>query len=245
MSKKSLNKAPEPVRPWTWPHYYLGGFLTWALCRIMGGFEVRGKEHVPKQGGAVICANHVSYLDPPVLGTAILPRRTYYMAKKELFEIPLFGWLIRKCYAFPVERDTSDLEAIRHGLQLLRQGELLIVFPEGGRSLDGALQPGNIGPALLASRAGVPIIPAAIKDTNKIMPPGRLGLHRGHVQVDFGPPIFPQQFGEGRLDKQQLEAFTEKVMEAIAALQRKQYERRGETPPAPRFQSSWSRQDDN
>jgi 1-acyl-sn-glycerol-3-phosphate acyltransferase len=196
----------------------------------MGGYLVHGREHIPRTGGAVICSNHVSFLDPPVLGSG-LPRRTYFMAKKELFEVPVLGPMIRSVYAFPVDRDTTDREAIRHGIELLEKGELLVVFPEGGRSPDGSLQPGNIGPALMAGRAGVPIIPAALKGTNQIMPREGKGLHRGRVQVDYGAPIHPRQFGEGRLDKHQLQAFTEAVMEAIAALQRTQYERVGEVAP--------------
>ncbi len=232
-----MRKAPEPVRRWTWPHYYFGAWLARTLCRLMGGYRVTGREHIPPRGGAIICSNHVSFLDPPVLGAGFTPRRTYFMAKQELFAIPVLGSLIRTVYAFPVDRGTTDREAIRHGIELLEAGELLVVFPEGGRSPDGAIQPGNIGPALMATRAGVPIVPAALKETDKIMPRGKGGLHRGRVQVDYGPPIHPGQFGEGRLDKHALQDFTEAVMQAIEALQKKQYERVGEVAP-PRVKES-------
>lgn len=225
-----MRKTPEPVRRWTWPHYYLVASLARWLCWVMGGFVVGHRERIPRKGGAMICANHVSFLDPPALGSALLPRRTYYMAKKELFEVPLLGWLIRSLYAFPVERGTTDREAIRHGIELLGKGELLVVFPEGSRSPDGSLQPGNIGPALMAAKAGAPIIPAAIKDSAKVMPLGG-GLHRGRVLIDFGEPIHPEQFGDGRLDKSQLQAFTEALMSAIEGLQKEQYERMGEVAP--------------
>jgi 1-acyl-sn-glycerol-3-phosphate acyltransferase len=225
-----MNKNPEPVRRWTWPHYWAGAWAGRTICRLAGGFAVRGRENIPMKGGAAVCANHISYLDPPVLGGA-LPRRTYFMAKKELFEVPLLGSFIRKSYAFPVDRGTTDREAIRHGIEVMQQGELLIVFPEGGRSPDGSLQPGNVGPALMAARAGVPIIPAAIKETDRVLPLRAKGFHRGHVQVDFGAPIYPAQFGGERLDKVQLQAFTEAVMQAIEDLQKKQYERVGETAP--------------
>lgn len=226
-----MRKTPEPVRRWTWPHYYLGGYLARLICVLMGGYKVRGHENIPKTGGAVVCSNHVSYFDPPVLGSGLFPRRTYFMAKSELFRIPFLGWLIRKCYAFPVERGTTDREAIRHGIELLEKGELLIVFPEGGRSPDGSIQPGNIGPALMASRAGVPILPAALKETDKILPRDRHGLHRGRVQIDYGQPIDPRAFGGERLDKVQLQELTEAVMQAIEDLQKKQYERVGEVAP--------------
>jgi 1-acyl-sn-glycerol-3-phosphate acyltransferase len=232
-----MRKTPEPVRRWTWPHYYFGAWLARTVCRLMGGYRVHGREHIPLRGGAIICSNHVSYLDPPVLGAGFTPRRTYFMAKAELFEIPVLGAVIRTVYAFPVDRTTTDREAIRHGIELLQKGELLVVFPEGGRSPDGAIQPGNIGPALMATRAQVPIIPAALKETDRVMPPGKGGLHRGRVQVDYGEPIHPSQFGDGRLDKSHLQAFTDTVMQAIEELQKAQYERVGEVAP-PRVKES-------
>lgn len=226
-----MHKAPEPVRRWTWPHYYLLGGSIALLMKLLGGFSARGREKLPKRGGALLCANHVSYLDPPALGAAVFPRRTYYFAKQELFRNPIFGAVIRSCYAFPVDREGTDREAIRYAIDLLEKGELLVLFPEGGRSPDGSLQPGNLGPALMASKAGVPIIPAAIKETDRQMPPGKGGLHRGRVQVDFGDPIDPRSFGEGRLSRDQLEALTEALMQTIYKLQQTQYERVGETAP--------------
>jgi len=226
-----MRKAPEPVRRWTWPHYYFGAWLARTLCRLLGGYRVTGRANIPARGGAVICSNHISYLDPPVLGAGFVPRRTYFMAKKELFEVPVLGEMIRKCYAFPVDRGTTDREAIRHGIELLEQGELLVVFPEGGRSPDGSLQPGNIGPALMATRAHVPIIPAALKETDRIMPRGKGGLHRGRVQVDYGEPIPPDRFGGDDPDKAALQDLTEAVMQAIHELQQRQYERVGEVAP--------------
>jgi 1-acyl-sn-glycerol-3-phosphate acyltransferase len=225
-----VNRTPEPIRRWTWPHYYVSTGLTAVLMMIMGGFKVRGREHLPRTGGALICSNHISYIDPPGLGAALLPRRAYYFAKIELFKNPAFGFFIRKHYAFPVDRGHTDRAAIRYAIELLEKGELLVLFPEGGRSPDGSLQPGNIGPALIASKAGVPIIPAAIKEFDRVLPL-KGGFHRGRVQIDFGEPIDPKQFGEGRLTKEQMLELTEKLMSAIYELQKKQYERVGEVAP--------------
>lgn len=226
-----MRKTPEPVRKWTWPHYYLGAWAARMLCRLAGGFQVSGKSNVPRSGGAVLCANHISYLDPPVLGAAVTPRRTYFMAKKELFEVPVLGPIIRKSYAFPVDRDHFDREAIRNAIELLQKGEFVVVFPEGQRSPDGSLQPANTGPAMMASKAGVPIVPIALKGTDDILQRGRKGLHRGRVFVDIGEPVHPTAFGEGKLDKEQLSAFTEAVMSSIEALQKEQYARLGEVAP--------------
>ena len=224
-----MGNIAEPIRSWTWPHYHLGGSLARLICRLAGGYQVHGREHIP-EGGALICPNHISYLDPPAVGAA-LPRRTYYFAKKELFQVPVFGSIIRKCYAFPVDRERNDREAIRTAIFLLQGGELLVLFPEGQRSPDGSLQPANIGPAMIASRAGVPVVPCAVKETDKVMPRGKFGLRRGRVQVDFAPPIHPADFGGEKLDKDQMYAFVEAVMQAIEDMQKIQYERAGETAP--------------
>lgn len=227
-----MRKAPVPPRRFINPFFYLGGYLARVLCSLLGGYHLRGRENIPVKGGAVICGNHISYLDPPLLGNAVSPRRTYFMAKKELFEIPVLGWLIHTVYAFPVERGTTDREAIRHAIDLLNKGELLVVFPEGQRSPDGSLQPGNIGPALMAAKAGVPILPVALKGADEVLPLHAKSVHRGRgVYVDIGQPIYPNQFGEGRLDKSQLQEFTEAVMQAIYELQIKQYERVGQVAP--------------
>ncbi len=218
-----MHKAPEPIRSWTWPHYLALHVFPPLLLRLLGGWRVVGQDNVPSSGGAVIAPNHVSYLDPPVMAGA-LPRRTYSFAKKELFEIPILGWIIRKCYAFPVDREISDIGAFRHAIRLLQAGELLLVFPEGGRSADGELEEGKVGAALIASRAGVPMIPCALHGTDQVLPRGAWYLHRGTVQVSFGEPITFDKFESRRLHKEQLQEVTRQVMTSIARMRREQEE---------------------
>jgi len=222
-----MRKAPEPVRKWTWPHYEMVRYglpALWALC---GGWRVDGIEHVPGTGGAVIAGNHVSYFDPPAVGSS-LPRRTYYMAKQELFQIPIFGLIIRKCYAFPVSRGTADREAIRHAINLVSEGELLLIFPEGTRSPDGELMEGDIGAALIATRAGAPIIPCALYGTDKVLPRHAKFLHRHRVHVSFGEPITYDHPAEGRIRKVELQEIMERVMASIARLQGRHREMYGD-----------------
>jgi len=218
-----MRKTPEPIRSWTWPHYQAVHLFLPMLLRLLGGWRVVGRDNVPGSGGAVIAPNHVSYLDPPAVGSA-LPRRTYYFAKKELFQIPAFGWIIRKCYAFPVDREASDLAAFRHAIRLLQAGELLVVFPEGGRSADGGLEEGKVGATLIASRAGVPLIPCALHGTDQVLPRGGWYLHRGTVKVSFGEPITFDEFESRRLNKDQLLDVTDQAMASIAQMQREQEE---------------------
>jgi 1-acyl-sn-glycerol-3-phosphate acyltransferase len=221
-----MRRDPEPVRRWTWPHYRFAShvFLP-ALFTLAGGWRVTGREHVPRTGPALIAANHISFLDPPTVGAAIRFRRTYYFAKQELFRIPLFGWLIRKCYAFPVDREGDDKEAFRHAINLLKAGELLTVFPEGGRSPDGSLQPFARGAALIAARAGAPIIPCALSGTDRVLPRGARFLHRGFIQVSFARPI--ETRGHAGDSKLGLQEITDCVAEEIRRMREEQAQFRG------------------
>ncbi len=216
-----MDKRPEPPRRWTWPHYRFVQYSFPWLCRCLGGWRVRGLENVPKQGGAIIASNHLSFLDPVVVGSA-LRRRTYYFAKAELF-VPIFGWIIRKCYAFPVERGGADMAAAKAAIKLLRGGELLTMFPEGTRSRDGSLGEISTGAAMLASRGGVPIIPCALRGTNQVMPIGAKFFRRGRVAVSFGEPVDSLQYGE-KPTKQELRGLTQQLRNTILDLQAEQDE---------------------
>ncbi len=199
-------------------------FAQWSLpkfFRLNGGWEVFGAENVPTEGGAIIASNHLSFLDPPAIGVA-MRRRTYYFAKAELF-VPVFGAIIRKFYAFPVARGGADTGATKEAIRLLRAGELMVMFPEGTRSHDGELGELNLGASLLASRAGVPILPAAVRGTNTVLPVGAKFLHRGRMAVSFGPVIDSQQFGP-KPRKDDLARLNDVLRQAILDLQAQQRE---------------------
>jgi len=128
--------------------------------RLVWRIRAVGLENVPLAGPLIVVANHVSNLDPPALG-ALLPRPLYYMAKEELFAIPVLGTVIRAVNAFPVDRSRSDVAAIKRAVDVLRQGHALAIFPEGGRNVDGSKQPQN-GAVLLSRLSGAAILPAYI-----------------------------------------------------------------------------------
>ncbi len=232
-----MRRQPEPIRSWTWPHYKLLMWVIRGLLHLSGGFRITEYGHVPLKGGAIIAANHLSFLDPPAIGAA-LTRRSYFFAKQELFEVPVLGWFISKSYAFPVDRDTVDRTAIRNAISILQAGELLTMYPEGSRSPDGTLQNANTGAAFIARQAGVPIIPCAIKGTNKVFPRGAWCLHRGRVDVEFGQPICVDDFVARDGAKEGLKTATEAMMDSIAQMRIGLYERYGEEcPDRPRHTS--------
>ena len=194
------------------------------LCILLNLFftvffhqKVSGIENIPQSGGVIIAANHKSFWDPPVIGAA-LPRIVYWMAKQELFSIPVLGWII-KVVAFPVRRGMADRNAIRKAMLLLAGGKAIAVFPEGTRSKTGELLPGQPGVAMLAIKAGVPIIPTAVIGTNKIF---KQGSFFPQIKVIFGQPIETSQYAN---DKTGIHALTLQIMGSISQLIAEQKEK--------------------
>lgn len=224
-----MRRSYEPPRRWTWPHYRFVQCTLPRIIALLGGWRVEGVENVPDEGGAVIASNHLSHLDPPVVGSA-MPRRTYYFAKSELFSSPVFGFIIRKCYAFPANRGAADTRALKNAIELLKAGELLTMFPEGTRSLTGELGEFDLGAALAASRAGVPIVPCSLTGTNVVLPRGAKFLKRGKVAVSFGEPIDSLQFGP-KPGKEDLKRITDQVEAAIRAMRAGQAARSADDGP--------------
>ena len=193
-----------------------------ALMRWWFRLRVSGTEHVPPEGPALIVSNHQSILDPPVIGGAA-PRQIYFMAKAELFRIPLFGRLIKALNARPVEREGSDPRALRTAARLLEEGKALLVFPEGTRSLDGTLAAAKPGVGMLAVMSGAPVVPTYVSGTLEALPKGAARPRRSQVSVRFGPALhFKVLSGEGRKDRYR-EAAAE-MMRAITYLKEQQEE---------------------
>ncbi len=183
-----------------------------AVCRIvlfiLRRWKVTGLENFPAEGGVIAAANHTSYWDPVIIGCAI-NRRIHFMAKAELFDIPLLGLLIRKLHAFPVHRDKSDRRALRQATEVLKAGNVLGVFPEGTRSSTGELLKPHLGTALIAFKAGVPIVPIALI--------GARGFC-GKVTVQIGKPVPLPKVTDNKPQRQDLENYINQVMLEISRL---------------------------
>ncbi|MCL6609921.1 MAG: 1-acyl-sn-glycerol-3-phosphate acyltransferase [Peptococcaceae bacterium] len=192
--------------------------FAWTLCRAIllavRRMEVRGLENVPPQGGLVLASNHRSYWDPVIVGCSLpKTRQVFFMAKAELFEIPLLGMIIDRLGAFPVRRGGADRSAIRKALDHLASGEIVGIFPEGTRNKsEGVLEP-HLGAAMLATRAGVPVLPVAVI--------GSRGFF-GKVRVVIGPPMaFGPDFASGRgkkVSRNDLSKISLIIMDRVAGL---------------------------
>lgn len=162
--------------------------------------EKKGRENIPAVGPVVLCANHISNLDPPLVGIP-LSRKVHYMAKEELFRVPVFGWLITQLGAFPVKRGGVSKESIRYAIQMLKDGNVMGIFPEGSRNSGGM---GKKGAAMIALKSGATVIPVAV--VGRYIPFRRM-------TVIYGKPVDLSEFAEGGSDM--LEAATEKIMNTI------------------------------
>ena len=188
--------------------YWLSQTLSHALLTMFGRLEIIGAENVPEEGGVLLASNHLSNIDPPLIGSSIR-RPIHYFAKEELFRIPVLGWWIAHINAFPVRRGEHDIGAFKKARSLLAAGEGVLLFPEGHRSKTGELGAARPGAAMLAIKAGVPVVPVCIVNSHRL-------LQFEKLKVAFGKPMRPK--GEPSY-----EDFSAEIMAAIAGLRSKMY----------------------
>ncbi|WP_066047552.1 lysophospholipid acyltransferase family protein [Robertmurraya korlensis] len=167
--------------------------------------ETIGQENIPKEGSILLCSNHISNFDPIVVGITT-PRPVHFMAKEELFQVPLFGKLVPHLNAFPVKRGMSDREALRKGLAILKEDRVLGLFPEGTRSKTGELGEGLAGAGFFATRSQALIVPCAV-----------IGPYKAFkkLKVVYGKPV---DFAEYRKNKISADEATKIIMEEIRKL---------------------------
>ena len=182
---------------------------------VLGAFRlihpkvvVRGRENIP-EGACILCGNHSAFSDPIwLVGYADLPELPRIMAKSELSSVPVLGKLIQKLRCIYINRGTNDLTAIKTALKTLRDGDKLVIFPEGTRVRDGKTSEPHIGAMLLASRGVCPVIPVYVTAKKKLFRP---------IHVIFDKPMYPQSEGD-RPSPQELEQNTKRLMDAIYRL---------------------------
>jgi 1-acyl-sn-glycerol-3-phosphate acyltransferase len=195
------------------PFYRLVGVFSWPLVNWVFRLEARGVENLPA-GGFVLAANHTSNFDPWPLGWPLWPdRQLYFMAKAELFK-PVLGPLLRAGGAFPVRRGEQDIEAIEASVKLCREGKIVAMFPEGTRRSKGIVKKHahrpRTGAARIAQVANVPLVPAAIKGTDRL---SRLAK----LKVAYGPPV-PMDDLVGMTPRDASREATERLMREVYEL---------------------------
>lgn len=190
-------------------HRVLAGFFRFVLR-----LHATGTENLPKEGGCLICSNHISAFDAIAIG-AVTTRQPRFLAKKELFSVPVIGWFVRRLGAFSVDRGNSDVAAIKKIISVASAGEVVSIFPQGHRytGQNPADTPIKSGAGMVALRAGCPVVPVAVKTKRQ-----RYALFR-RVELIFGEPIPADQLCSPELSgKAAYEAASETIFSAICAL---------------------------
>lgn len=224
---------PAENQPWRerlWRAFrlslYLGArpFVLFAF-RLLFGFRIEGIENVPRKSGALVICNHIHNSDP-ILLVAAYPRPLLWMAKKEVFSVPVIGWIADSAGAFPVDRGSADRAAMRNAERLLREHYLVGVFPEGTRSVTGGLKDVYPGVALIAVKSGVPILPTAIIGSDRLPFNGHKGRRRADgrlaVTVRIGRP-FELAAKDANGKRRDLTDLTDEMMIEIAKLLPEEY----------------------
>jgi 1-acyl-sn-glycerol-3-phosphate acyltransferase len=183
--------------------FWMGHTMFNLSFSILWRRRVRGREHIPPRGPLLFAANHASFADPPLVGSSV-HRPLYFMAKEELFQIPLLGWLIRHVNAFPIRRKEGDVGAFRTAQRILAAGGAMLLFPEGRRQKGGVFGKPKAGVGLLAVKSGAPVVPVYVHNTFRLWQCPRL-------TVVFGPPLVA-------MGGETAEGFSQRMMDAIRRL---------------------------
>jgi 1-acyl-sn-glycerol-3-phosphate acyltransferase len=199
----------------------LGKFLCYTVFRylfrlaglLLFKYHCIGRHYLPKSGGAIICANHQSHLDPPLVGMAP-SRHCIYLARKTLFKNPVFGFVISMLDAIPLNRDGMGIEGIKATLRKLKAGEAVVMFPEGTRTKTGKLQNLKTGFITLARRSKVPLIPCGFVGAYDCLPRGGKLPCLERIRCVYGPPISAEQVTE-MSDEAIIELLTLRMQDCI------------------------------
>lgn len=194
--------------------------IGWLLSRFTGsvlmGAKVSGSERAPLSGGAILAPNHISYLDPPLTGCYI-KRRVHFFAKKELFDTPILGWIVKAANSHPVRRSGFDRQAVETAIDVLRRGNMLTVFPEGTRGRHGKFLEPKAGIGRIAREALVPIVPCFIHNSDKF---SQCLMRRRRLLISYGEPISAEWIGALEDSKESWIKIAQEVMRRIKELKR-------------------------
>jgi len=191
--------------------------IAWPVTRLWVRLGITGGGYVPRRGPCIIVANHTSYADAVVLGSAC-PRRLRFMISGPIYRLLRLRWFYYMMGSIPVSAEAPDPGALKTALRTLHAGGAVGIFPEGQRMADGVPGAGKAGVAVLAARTGAPVVPAAIVGAHRVMPVGAIFPRPRRIRVVFGRPmVFPEPAGR-RASRERIDAFAEAVMAEIRRL---------------------------
>ena len=183
------------------------------LFRLFYDYEIIGEENIPPSG-CLLASNHESFFDPPLIGCT-LACCPHYLARKTLFDHPLFGRAIRALQAHPIDQERPDMAGLKRIISAARSGAAVVIFPEGSRSWDGKLQPAQPGVGLVVAKARVPVVPIRIFGAHQAWPRGGRPRPFCRIRVVIAPPV---SFPEVASTRESYQKIGDQIMEAIAAI---------------------------
>ncbi len=196
-------------------------WITHSLGRIVGHLFFRHRtlhrELIPERGGALLVANHVSYLDPPVISIAFR-KPIYCLGRKSLFK-GFLGWLLPRIQVLPVDLGKGDLASMKRILRLLKEGNRVLIFPEGTRSPDGTLQSAEAGIGFILAKGDVPVVPLRLFGAHECWPRDAKWPRPGRITVVAGPPVDVSSLPPELTGRERYQACADQVMKALAAIQ--------------------------
>jgi len=199
-------------------HYHFVHVIFRPLFRSLFKFQILGAENVPSSGGVLLMSNHVSYVDPIFAGAAV-KRNVYYMARSTLFKPGFIEWFLLNMNAFPVNRGAPDRKAIRQALKVPADGDLMVMFPEGTRSMDGStLGKAAAGVGFIAHRAMAPVVPVFLSGTQSVLPRKAKRPKLAKVIASFGKPLDMEPYRRSKGSREIYTKIGEEVMAKIAEL---------------------------
>lgn len=197
--------------------YWLGWLLFGAAFRGLFGGQIIGREHLISEGPVLVASNHQSYLDPPLIGN-LYDTEMVYLARKTLFK-GFFRWLYNQWNAIPVDQERPDMASLKTIIRKLKEGNRVLVFPEGARTMDGALGEAAPGIGLIAAKSGAPIQPVRIRGAREALPRGSSFLRLARISIHVGPAIHlsPEDMANIK-GKDDYDRLSKRIMDAIGSL---------------------------
>ncbi|MCX7919785.1 MAG: 1-acyl-sn-glycerol-3-phosphate acyltransferase [bacterium] len=200
----------------TW-FYRINQWISFLFCKLYFRISAVGLEHIPKTGPVLLVSNHASYLDP-FLDAVLLSRPVKFMARHDLWNKKLLAWWIPRVGGFPIRRDIFDRQAVKMTLDYLARGEIVVIYPEGTRSIDGKLKPGLPGVGLIAYKSQAPVIPVYIDGSFAAYPRYAKFPKPKKITVYYGPPINLKTEYQLPDEKETYRIIVSKIMDAIRTL---------------------------